>query len=76
MVHGVIGIVKSDTYLFYSYLCRLAILKDVEHIVECAIVAETVFQVLLQVEPHERQVTLQVTALQIEDVWKGIKSDS
>ena len=76
MVHSIIGIVKSDTYLFYSYLCRFAILQNVEYIIKCAVVTETAFEVLLQVETYERQITLQVTALQVEDVRKGIESDT
>ena len=72
-VHGVVGIVERKAYLLNGHLCGLAILQQKQYLVERTIVAETLLQVLLQIQPHEREVTLQMTALQVEDIRQGVE---
>ena len=72
-VHGIVGIVERYAHLLDGHLCGLAVLQQKEDFVERAIVAEALLQVLLQIQTHKREVTLQMTALQVEDVRQGVE---
>ena len=72
-VHGIVGIIERKAHLLDGYLYGLAVFKQKEDFVECTVVAEAAGKIFLQVEADKREITLQMTALQVEDVRQGVE---
>ena len=73
LVQGLVALVVAYTNLLDGHFRHLVIFQDGNELIQRGLIGEVLFEVLLYVDTDDGQIALYMSALQVEDIGKGVE---